>query len=149
MVCRTIKRVSKTHLQSFKSYWKDSKGGKISSHELTGRQQENRRSTCETLLAGYKIKSFLHRLVNGVEKWICLDHKPGKSYVRPGQYVTSIARPNRFRRKTMLQVFWNQRRVIYYELLKPSETVTSERYRQKLVGLIRVLFKKHPDYQKR
>ena len=34
------------------------------------RQQENRKTTCEMVLARYKKTSFLHRIVTGDEKWI-------------------------------------------------------------------------------
>jgi len=35
-----------------------------------------------------------------------------------------------FGRKTMLCVWWDQEGVIYYELLKPGETVNAHRYHQ-------------------
>jgi len=43
-----------------KSMGKIQKMGKWVPHELNERQQENRKSTCEMLLARYKRKSFLH-----------------------------------------------------------------------------------------
>ena len=53
-----------------------------------------------------------------------------KSWVDPVQPSTSSSRPNRFGRKTMLSVWWDQESVIYYELLKPGETVNAHRYHQ-------------------
>ena len=44
-----------------KSMGKIQKMGKWVPHELNERQQENRKITCEMLLAKYKRKSFLHR----------------------------------------------------------------------------------------
>ena len=41
---------------------------------------------------------------------------------------------------------WN---VIYYELLKPGETVNTERYRQQMIDLNQALREKQPEYQKR
>ena len=41
---------------------------------------------------------------------------------------------------------WN---VIYYELLKPGETVNTERYRQRMIDLNQALREKRPEYQKR
>ena len=38
---------------------------------------------------------------------------------------------------------------IYYELLKPNETITGERYRTQLMRLSRVLRKKRPQYEQR
>jgi len=39
--------------------------------------------------------------------------------------------------------------VIYYELLKPDETVNAGRYQQQLIDLNRSLLEKRPEYQKR
>ncbi|QQP52382.1 Transposase, partial [Caligus rogercresseyi] len=39
--------------------------------------------------------------------------------------------------------------VIYYELLKPGETVNTQRYRQQMTDLDRVLLEKRPEYQQR
>ena len=41
---------------------------------------------------------------------------------------------------------WN---VIYYEVLKPGETVNTERYRQQMIDLNQALREKRPEYQKR
>ena len=40
-------------------------------------------------------------------------------------------------------------KVIYYELLKPGETVNTERYRQQMIDWNQALRKKRPEYQKR
>ena len=44
------------------------KYGKWVPHEMTERQMENRKVTCEMLLQRYRRKSFLHRTVTGDEK---------------------------------------------------------------------------------
>jgi len=46
----------------------------------------------------------------------------------------------------MLCVWWDQKGVVYYELLKPGETVNTN-YQQQLIDLN--LLKKRPEYQKR
>ena len=43
----------------------------------------------------------------------------------------------------------DQKGVIYYELLKPGETVNIERYRQQMIDLNQALLEKRPEYQKR
>ena len=102
------------------------------------------------LLDRYKRKSFLHRIVTGDEKWIYFENpKRRKSWVNPGEPSTSTARPNRFGKKTMLCVWWDQKGVIYYELLKPGETVNTNRYRQQMIDLNRALREKRPEYGKR
>jgi len=49
----------------------------------------------------------------------------------------------------MLCVWWDQEGVIYYELLKPGETVNVHRYHQQLIKLHRALREKRPHYRKR
>ena len=69
--------------------------------------------------------------------------------MNPGEPSTSSARPNRFRKKTILCVWWDQKRVIYYELLKPGRTVNTNRYQQQMIDLNRALQEKRPDYRRR
>lgn len=114
-----------------KAVGKIEKMGKWVPHELNERQQENRITTCEMLLARYKRKSFLPQIVTGDKKWIYFENpKRKRSWITPCEPSTSTARPNRYGRKTMLCVWWDQKGVIYYELLKPGETVNTERYLQ-------------------
>ena len=103
-----------------KAMGKIQKVGKWVPHELNETQQENGKTSCEMLLARFKRKSFLHRIVTGDEKWIHFENpKRKKSWVTPGEPSTSTARPNRYGRKTMLCVWWDQ-------LLKPGETVNTQ-----------------------
>ena len=44
---------------------------------------------------------------------------------------------------------WDQKGVIYYELLKPGETVNTNRYQQQMIDLNRALQEKWPDYRRR
>jgi len=92
----------------------------------------------------------LHRIVTGDEKWIFFDNpKRKESWVSPGEAVPSTSRHNRFGRKTMLCVWWDHRGVVYYELLKPGETVNGERYQQQLINLNYALIEKRPDWARR
>ncbi|GFX99495.1 mariner Mos1 transposase [Trichonephila clavipes] len=112
------------------------KVGRWVPHELTECQQENRKFVCEMLLARYKHKSYIHRIVTGNEKWIYFENvKRNRSYVHPGKPSKSNTRLNRFGRKTMLCIFWDQEDPIYYELLKPSETVNTDCCKQQLLNL--------------
>jgi len=42
----------------------------------------------------------------------------------------------------MLCVWWDQKRVIYYDLLKSGETVNAHRYHQQLIKLHRAMREK-------
>jgi len=66
---------------------------------------------------------------------------------RPRRTIHIDRKIDRFGRKTMLCI-WNQKGVVYYELLKPGETVNTKRYQQQLIDLNRLLLKKRPEYQK-
>ncbi|GFT18039.1 mariner Mos1 transposase [Trichonephila clavipes] len=100
------------------------------------------------LLTCYKHKSYLHRFVTGDEKRISFENpKRNRSYVDPGQPSKSTARPNRFDRKTMLCIFWDQEGPIYYELLKG--TVNTDRYKQQLLNLNDGILEKREQYEKR
>ena len=46
-------------------------------------------------------------------------------------------------------VWWDQKGVIYYELLKPGENVNTNRYQQQMIDLNRALQEKRPDYRRR
>ena len=45
--------------------------------------------------------------------------------------------------------FRDQKGVIFYEVLKPSETITAERYRKQMIKLDRVVKDKRPQYDRR
>lgn len=49
----------------------------------------------------------------------------------------------------MLCIWWDQESVIYYELLKPSETITGDRNLQQLKRLNEVLLEKRPEWTER
>ena len=124
--------------------------GKWVPHELNDRQQERRRNTSEMLLARNKGKRFLHRIITGDEKWIFFENpKRKESWVSPGQPAASSARPDRFGKKTMLCVWWDQKRIIYYECLKPGETVNAHRYHQQLIKLNQAVHQCRPEYFER
>lgn len=47
---------------------------------------------------------------------------------------SSTAKSN-FRKKVLLCIWWDFKSVLRYELLKPCETVTYERYQQQMINL--------------
>ncbi|GBP12116.1 Mariner Mos1 transposase [Eumeta japonica] len=75
----------------------------------------------EKLLARQRWKGFLHHIVIGDEKWVHYDNpKLRKSWGYPGHASTSTAKPNIHSFKVMLNIWWDQLGVVYYELLKPT-----------------------------
>mgnify|MGYP003334104996 CR=1 FL=1 len=119
-------------------------------YELKARDVERRFFVCEQLLQRQKRKGFLHRIVTGDEKWIRYDNrKRKKSWGLPGHTTLSSPRPNIHGSKLMLCIWWDQLGVIYYELLKPNETITGDRYRLQLMRLSRALKDKRPQFRER
>ena len=104
----------------------------------------------EMLLELQKKKVFLNRIVSGNEKSIhYVNPKRKKSYVKPGQLGKSTAKPNIYGAKVLLCIWWDQKDVLYYELLKPGETINGERYRTQLIRLKRAIAEKRPEYATR
>ena len=50
---------------------------------------------------------------------------------------------------TTLCIWWDQKGAVYYELLKPGETVTGDRYRQQLIKSNQALKRKQPEWGRR
>ena len=104
------------------------KVGRWVPHELNERQMERRKNTCEMFCSNDTEESH-SCVVSGDEKWIFFENpKRKKSWIDPGALSTSIARPNRFCKKMMLCVWWDQKGVVYYELLKSGETAITKCY---------------------
>jgi histone-lysine N-methyltransferase SETMAR len=119
-------------------------------HELTERDIAKRLTICELLLDRQRRKSFLHRIITGDEKWVYYENpKRKKSWVKPGEPSTSTPKRNIHGSKVMLCIWWDQKGVVYYELLKSGETVNADRYRQQLINLKRALQEKRSEYAKR
>ena len=49
----------------------------------------------------------------------------------------------------MLCCFWDQKGLVYYELLQPGETVSQTRYQQQMRALTAVLVEKRPEWRGR
>ena len=65
------------------------------------------------------------------------------------QPAKSTAKPNIHGAKVMLCIWWDQKGLLYYELLKPRETINGERYRTQLIRLKRAIAEKRPEYATR
>ena len=104
----------------------------------------------EMLVERHKKKSCLHRIVTGDEKWIDYDnHKRKKSYVKPGQSAKLTAKPNIHGAKVMLCIWCDQKGVLFYELLKPDNTINGECYQTQLIRLKRAIAEKFQEYATR
>ncbi|GFU28593.1 mariner Mos1 transposase [Trichonephila clavipes] len=102
------------------------------------------------LLARQRRNGYLHCIVTGDEKWVrYVNPKRRKSWGYPGHASTSTAKPNILGTKVMLSIWWDQFGVVYYELLKLTETIPGDRYRTQLMRLCRALKENRPQYIER
>jgi len=113
-------------------------------YELKPRDVEKRFFTCEQLIQKQQRKGFLHRIVTGDEKWIFYDNpKKKKYYTKSDQSLlstsTSTPRSNIHGSKIMLCIWWDQKGLVYYELLKSGDSIMGDRYRLQLIRLSRAL----------
>ena len=119
-------------------------------HALKPRDVERRFCMSEMLLKRHKNKLFWLWIVTSDEKWIHYDNsKRKRSYVKPGQPAKSMAKPNIHGTKVMLCIWWNQKGVLYYQLLKPGEAINGESYRTQLIRLKRAIVEKRPEFATR
>jgi len=121
-------------------------------YELKLRDGERRFFTSEQLIQRQQRKGFLHQI--GDEKWIFYDNpKKKKYYAKLDQLLPSIStstpRSNIHGSKIMLCIWWNQKDLVYYELLKPDNSITGDRYRLQLIRLSHALREKRPEYEQR
>jgi len=110
-------------------------------------------SLANLLIQRQQRKSFLHRIVTGDEKWIFYDNpKKKKYYAKSGQSLpstlTSTPQPNIHDSKIMLCIWWDQKGLVY-ELLKPGDSITGDRYQLQLICLSRALREKRSEYEQR
>lgn len=57
---------------------------------------------------------------------------------------TSTAKPNIHGKKLLLCIWWDFKGVLYFELFKPGETITAERYKRQLQYLNNEIERKRP-----
>ena len=85
---------------------------------------------CKQLLQRQNRKGFSHRIVTSDEKWVYYDNsKRRKSWGMPGNTSRSTAIPNIHGAKVMRCIWWGALGLVYYEMLKSSETSTGDWYR--------------------
>ena len=119
-------------------------------HELKDRDIERRKTICEMLLQRQERKGFLHRIITGDEKWIYYENpKRKKAWVKSGEAGPLQPKKNIHYAKVMLCIWWDQKGVVHYELLKPSDTITGDVYRRQLMRLKVAIEEKRPEWVNR
>jgi len=152
--CQTLKELAEalnvTEMavsKRLKSMGMVQKQGNWVPYELKPRDIERRFSRVNCCFNGKEGRVFC--IVSSLAMDTLRQSQAQKIMCKPGQPSTSTAKPNIHRSKVMLCIWWDQKGVVYYELLKPGETITGDRYRQQLVQVNRELKEKRPEYAKR
>ena len=141
--CKTTWSYSAGSFLSTQKARKGSKACRWVSHNLSPEKKNRRYETALSLLTRFKKKDFLHKIVTGDEKWVYYENpKRRKSWVSPGQPSSSIVKRNIHSAKVLLCIWWDYLGVVYYELMKPGETITSETYKTQLIHLKEAIEKK-------
>lgn len=79
---------------------------------------------------------FLDRIVTGDEKWILYSNVlRSRSWRIRGAAPRAVAKPGLHPRKVLLSVWWDVRGVVFFELLRPGETINSAKYCEQLTKL--------------
>lgn len=134
-----------TVLSRLHALGKVQKVGKWVPHNLSEINISQRLNTCAFLSAKHKKKSFLWKIVTGDEKWIYYDNSVNKKqWLSLDQAPLHVPKPEIHRKKVMLCVWWDQKGIIYWELLEPKLTVTANIYSQQLMSLSLALEKTRP-----
>ncbi|UYV83801.1 hypothetical protein LAZ67_X000176 [Cordylochernes scorpioides] len=95
-----------------------------------------------------RFNGFVHRIVTGDEKQVHYNNpKHRATYEYPGH--ASTAKSNIHGKKIMLCIWWNQLKVVYYELLQLNERIIGEVYQRQLMRLSRALLEKRLQYTNR
>lgn len=133
----------RTHLHKMGRVWKL---GKWVPHDLTLGQKNLRLTICLSLLQRQSACSFLNRIVTGDEKWVEFDNETRQHYWVPKGTATP-ARPKQKtnRKKLLLCVWWNCKRIVHHEFLNPGESVTADVYSAQLERVQSALLQKQPS----
>ena len=85
-------------------------------------------------------------ILTGDEKWLYYDNPVNNKVARSWPVAAFHAKEEReiHVKKVMLCVWWDQKGIIYYELLKPKQTVNANLYSQQLTRLSEALQIKRP-----
>ena len=104
----------------------------------------------ELLLQRQKRKGFWQRIITGDEKWINNDNpKRLKAWVKPGEPGPLSPKRKIHFSKVMLCIWWDQKGIVYYELLQPGSTNNAQIYKEQLTMSSLELQHKQPEYTKR
>ncbi|GFT84806.1 mariner transposase [Trichonephila clavipes] len=91
----------------------------------------DRISICEALAKRNEIDPFLKRMVTEDEKWVTYDNiERERSWSKRSEAAQTVAKPGLTTRKVLLCIWWDWKRIVYYELLPYGQRLNSYLYCQ-------------------
>ena len=92
----------------------------------------------------------MHRIITGDENWIYYENpKRFKAWIKPCETGSLSPKCDIHCSKVMLCIWWDQKDIVFYELLQPDKTVNAPLYKEQLTQLSLELQHKRPEYAKR
>lgn len=115
-------------------------------HQLSKNHLMQRFNICDMLLKRNMTDPFLKRLITGDEKWITYNNVIRKrSWSKRGESSQTTPKAETHQKKVMLSIWWDYKRVLYFELLPRNTTIISDVYCQQLDKLNDSLKQKRPE----
>lgn len=116
-----------------KAIGKENRCGKWIPHQLSEANKATRVTMCGILINSAKNSGFFETLLTSDEKWVRFDNITRKrQWLSPGETAKPTHLPDIHGKKVLLSIWWNVKGVVHYELLKPTQTITSDLYSQQL-----------------
>jgi len=107
-------------------------------------------SICDSLYKCNEETPFLKQVVTGDEKWIIYNNVEQKrSWGKRNEPPLATPKAGLHPKKVMLCVWWDWKKILYYELLPNNETINSEKYCSQLNKLKAVVKQKRPEIANR
>lgn len=118
-----------TTLRGLESIGKVSKLGRWVPHELSDSQKNVRVTACTSMISLFKHKRLLPTVITGDEKWVMYVNIVRKrQWVDKGEPADPVPKPDLHPKKLLLCCFWCQAGMEWWELLKPGNTITADKY---------------------
>lgn len=114
-------------------------------HNLSIDNKMQRVTICSALLSRNNNERFLNRIVTGDEKWVLyVNVRRKRQWLNASEQALPKAKADLHQKKVMLCVWWDNKGILYFELLPNNLTINAEVYASQLQHLQDSLVKKRP-----
>ena len=115
-------------------------------HKLKEIQLTKRMYVCDSLLKRNETDPFSKRIITDDEKWVVYDNVVRKrSWSKRDDPARSISNADIHQKKVMLNVWWDSKGIVNFELLPGNHTINSKVYYRQLMELDKEIKEKRPE----